>query len=168
MRNGTCQGIGGVGTRVAVKGEQAAHHVLHLRLVGVTVADHRLLYLQRRIFSNFQPADNQCRDRRATGLTEQQSRLRIDVHKNDFNRRLVRLVLRDQLTQPSMNRSQSLRQGGIGIGLDAAAREVDQRIAAFFDDAKPGHPQAGIDAEDSQQLIGRVFRRTHLTFPRAK
>jgi hypothetical protein len=70
--------------------------VLHLHLVGVTVADHRLLDLQGGVLGDFEAADDQRGDRRATRLAEAQRRLWIDVDEDNFDRRLVGLVAGDQ------------------------------------------------------------------------
>ena len=60
----------------------------------------------------------------AARLTEQQRRLRIDVDENDFDHRLIRLVLRDEFAQPSVDRSQPRRQRRLGVGLDATAGQI--------------------------------------------
>lgn len=65
--------------------------MLHLRLVGVAVADHRLFDLQGGVFGDLDAAGDQRGDRRATGLAEEQGRLRVGVHKDDFDDGLIRL-----------------------------------------------------------------------------
>ena len=52
MRNRAGQRIGGIGTWIAGKCEQAGDHGLHLLLGGLAVADHGLLDLHRGVFSH--------------------------------------------------------------------------------------------------------------------
>ena len=136
--------------------------MLHLLLGRLAVADHRLLDLQRRIFSNFETTGNQAGNRRATRLTKQQRGLRIDVDKNDLDRRLIGLVTLDQFAQAGVDGSQPLRQGILAIGFDAAAANIGQPAPGFFNHTKTGHTQARVDAEnaDARELC-RVQRRDH-------
>lgn len=48
---GAGEGVGGIRIRIAGQGQQPAYHVLHLRLVGVPVADDCLLDLQGVVYS---------------------------------------------------------------------------------------------------------------------
>ena len=79
--DGAGEGIGGVGSGFAGQRQQTAHHVLHLRLGCVPVADHRLLDLQGRVFGDFDAVGDEGRDGGAAGLPEEQGRLRVDVDK---------------------------------------------------------------------------------------
>ena len=67
--------------------------MLHLNLVRVSVADHRLLDLQGRIFGDFDTAGDQRGDCSTARLAEQQGRLGVNVHEDDFDDSLIRFVL---------------------------------------------------------------------------
>ena len=71
----------------------------------MAVTYHRLLDLQGSIFGHLQPATYQTSNRSAARLPKKQGRLRVNVHKDDFDDRLIRLILRDYFTQAGMNRS---------------------------------------------------------------
>ena len=129
--------------------QQATHHVHDLALVGVAVTDDRLLDLQGGVFGDLDAASDERRDRRATRLTEQQGRLRIDVHENDLDDRLSRLVLGDEFAQAGVDGSQAARQGRLGVSFDAAAGEVRQGVAGLLDDPKTGDAQSRIDSQNA-------------------
>jgi hypothetical protein len=136
MRNRAGQGIGGIRARFGRQGQQALHHVLHLHLVGVTVADHCLFNLQGGVLGDFEATDDQRGDRRATRLAEAQRRLWIDIDEDNFDGCLVGLVAGDQRQQFGVYRPQAAGQRGAGIGLDAAAGQIGQPVAVFFRSAR--------------------------------
>src|SRR5437763_1394002 len=156
MADRASERIGGVGRRVAGQGEQAPHHVLHLPLSGVAVADHRLLDLERGVLRDRQAGEHRCADRRAARLPERERRLRIGVDEHYLDRDLARGVRRDDAVQPLEDRFQPGRQVA-GAGFDAAARHVAQPRAARLDHSEAGDPQPGIDAEDSQSITAVVY-----------
>ena len=88
--------------------------------------------------------------------------MRIDVDKNDLDRRLIGPVTLDQFAQTGVDGSQPLRQGILAIGFDAAAANIGQPAPGFFNHTKTGHTQARVDAEnaDARELC-RVQRRDH-------
>lgn len=76
--------------------------------------------------------------------------MRVNVHEDDFDDRLVGLVLRDQFAQAGIDGLQALRQRGFGVGLDAAAGDIGKVVAGLFDQAETGDAQTGVDAEDAR------------------
>ena len=151
VTNGAGQRIGGIGSRCAWQAQKLHHHVLHLFLGRLAVADHRLLDLQRRVFGNRQPGMDQRAERRTARLAKEQRRLRVDVDEHLFDRRLIGCVGRDDLADAGEKCLDSLRQRLPVVRLDAAARHIDQLVAVFLDDAKAGHPQTRVDAEDARR-----------------
>jgi len=129
--------------------------VAHLVLGRVAVADHGLLYLQRRVLGHGQAGDDGSADRRAAGLSQRQRRLGIGVDEDLFDGDLDRRVRGDHLVQPLEDGLQPHREIA-GTGLDAAARHVHEPVVDRIDDAEPGHLQARIDAEDSQSITAVV------------
>ena len=156
--NGAGQGVGGVGSRFAGQREQATHHMLHLRLGRVAVADHGLLDLQRRVFGDLDAFGDEGRDGGAPGLSEQQGRLRIDVDENDLDHGLAWGVTGDEFADSGVDRPQSGGQAGFGVSADATAGDVAQSLAADVDDAKAGAAQPGIDAQDARRRVARGER----------
>src|SRR5467141_4253347 len=151
--------IGGVGRRIARKGKQAPHHVLHLLFFGVAVTDHRLLDLQRGVLRNRKPGEHRSADSGAARLPERKRRLRIGVDEHYLDRDLAGSVRRDDAVQPLEDRLQPGRQVA-GSRLDASARNVAQLRAARLDHSEAGDPQPGIDAEDSQSITARSEEHT--------
>ena len=86
MADGAGERIRGIRSGRSRQLEQALDHLLDLSLVGLAVADHRLLDLQRRVFGHRQVPRHRTADHRAAGLAEQQRRFRIDVHEDDLDR----------------------------------------------------------------------------------
>jgi hypothetical protein len=147
--------IGGVGGWIARQREQALHHVLDLLFLGVAVADHRLLHLERSVLGDRQAGENRGADRGAARLPEGERRLRVDVDEHLLHRHLDRPVLRDDLAQPIEDRFQP-RGRFTGARFDAAARDVEELGTVFLDDAEAGDAQPGIDAENSQSSTAVV------------
>lgn len=151
--DGAGQGVGGIGAGFSVQSQQAANHVLNLCFSRMTIADDGLLDLQSRIFGNFKPPSNQGRNGGSAGLSEQERRLRIDVHKDDFNDRLIGLVLGEQFAQAGMDGSQTNGQRSLGIGLDTPAGDVGQFVTGFLDDAEAGNTQSRINSENADRVF---------------
>ncbi|KAG0162152.1 hypothetical protein DFQ30_003025, partial [Apophysomyces sp. BC1015] len=80
-------------------------------------------------------ARHQPADRGATGLPQQQRRLRVHIDEYFFDCRLVRAVRADQRRHTVEDRAQAARQIGVH-GADYAARHVRERVSVLFDDAK--------------------------------
>jgi hypothetical protein len=68
-------------------------------------------------------------DRRPARLAEQQRRLRIDVDEDLLDRRLVRLIGGDHLTDAGEQRLDTFGQALLVVRLDAAAGHIDQLLA---------------------------------------
>ena len=106
--------------------EEAPHHVLHLLLGGVAVADHRLLHLQRGVLGDRQPGDHRRADRGAARLAERERRLRVDVDEHLLHRDLERPV------QPAWKeRPHPLRDALVQVTLEQA-HHVGELIAMFW------------------------------------
>ena len=67
--------------------------MLYLFFVGVAIANDGLLDLQGRIFGDLEPTGHQRRDKRPSSLTKEQRGLWVNVNKDDFDDRLIWLVL---------------------------------------------------------------------------
>src|SRR5262249_30202761 len=133
--------------------EQPLHHVLHLLLARVALADDRLLHLERGVFGDRQPGVDRRADRRAARLAERERRGRVDVDEDLLERDLLRAVLLDHLAQVREDRAQALGQTHVA-GFDATARDVGEAGAVFLDDAEPGDAQTRIDAKYPQGWTG--------------
>src|SRR5215471_9156985 len=139
--------------RVAGELEQALDHMLHLLLARVTVADHRLLHLQRGVFGHGQPRVDRGADRGTARLAEGERGGGIGVDEDFLDRDLLRAVLLDHLAQVREYRSKSLGQARVAR-LDAAARDVGDGRAVLLDDSEPGDAQTRIDAKYPQRGAG--------------
>ena len=147
--------VGRVGRGIARQREQAPHHVLHLLLGGVAVADHRLLDLQRGVLGDRQAGEHRGADRGAARLAERERRLRVGVDEHLLDRDLAGRVRGDDLVQTFEDRFQP-RGELAGAGLARSRSPRREAGIAGFDDAESGDLQPGIDAEDSQfSLVSR-------------
>src|SRR5262245_22988190 len=133
----------------AREAEEPLHHVLNLILARVPVADHSLLYLERRVLRDRQPRVDRGADRRAARLAERQSRCGIDAEENLLEGDLLGPVLLDHFTQVLENRFQASRKIG-GARLDAAACDIGEARAVFLDDPESGDAQTRVDAKYPQ------------------
>ena len=95
VTNRARQCVSGIGLRRRWQGQQSFDHLLDLFLFRVAIADHGLFNLQGGVFEYRKLLRHCCADRHATRLTEQQSRLRVNVDENFLHRHLLRLIGRD-------------------------------------------------------------------------
>ena len=87
-RHGEC--VGRIGLAAVAAGQQPLHHQLHLRLFGVTGADHGLFDEVGRIFGDRKPTLGRGEQHDPASHAEPQGRGRVAVDKGLFDRRLVR------------------------------------------------------------------------------
>ena len=73
------------------------------------IANHRLLYLQRGVFSDAQALDDRGAYCGAARLSEQQRRLRVDVDEYLFHRHLRRAVGCNHFAQVGKDGAQPVR-----------------------------------------------------------
>ena len=66
--------------------EQEAYHMLHLRFLGGTGADHGLLNLPGRILENLQTSTGCRNNRRASGMSKLQCGCGVSRHEHLFDR----------------------------------------------------------------------------------
>src|SRR5882672_10707056 len=153
VADGAGERVGGIRGGRAGELQQPLHHVLHLFLAGVAVADHRLLHLQRGVFRDWQARVDRGADRRAARLAERERRRGIDVDEDFLDGDLLRPVFADHLAQVLEDRSQA--PGKVcTAGFDAAARDVNNVRAVLFDDPEPGDAQTRVDAKYPQGWTG--------------
>ncbi len=141
------------------KSEQAHHHLLHLFLLRLAVADDRALHLQCRVLGDRELVGDERRERGAARLAEQQRRLRVDVDEHDLDRRARRRVARGDLAHAVEDDLEP--PGKVGHrhrgGADRSARHVAEPAAGAIDDAEARRAKSGIDAEHAH---GRHWNRT--------
>src|SRR5687768_2883232 len=148
--------IGRIRRGVARKRKQALHHVLHLLLRRVAIADDRLLDLQRGVFRDRQAGEHCGADCRAARLAERERGLGVRVHEYFLDCDFARAVRRDHFLEPVEDGLQPRRQIA-AAGFDAAARDVEQARILGFDDAESRDLQSGIDTKDSQSTTAVVY-----------
>ena len=142
-RNG--KRIGGIRLAAVAPRQQAAHHQLHLRLLGVTGADHCLFDKVRRIFGDRKPAFGRGKQHHPASNAEPQGRRRIAVDKSFFDRGLVRAKALDNGSDLPEQRNEPRRQRLIGGGMNDAVGNVGQAVAGHIDNPPPGMTQPGIE-----------------------
>ena len=159
MADRQAERVGGVRAWQAGQGEQAHHHLLHLFLLRLAVADDRPLHLQRGVFGDRELVGDERRERRSPRLPEQQRRLRIDVDEHDLDRRAGRPVARRDLAHAVEDDLQPPRQVGERDrgGADRSARHIAEPPAVAVDDAEAGRAKSGVDAENAH---ARHWNRT--------
>ena len=133
-------------------------HVLHLNLGSFAVTDHGLLNLQSGVFGNLDAPGDEAGNRCAARLSEQEGGLGVDVHEDDFDHRLIRPILADELPDPGMDRPQPFGEGFVGIRPNAAARNIQELAAGFLDDTEPRDTQPRIDTQDTDSVRGRLVQ----------
>ena len=144
------QGVGGVGLQAAVQAEQYPHHVLDLRLVCGTAADHGLLDFSGRVFGDFETTGDDSADRGAACLAELERRIRVACHKHPLDRHLGRSPGRDQFAYFLEDLAQAQREALVGEQLDGAMKNVGATaIGIGVDDADAGTLTARVDTENA-------------------
>ena len=155
MRHRDGERVGGVlGLRIGLR-QQHADHQADLRLLGVAGADDRLLHQVRRVFGDQHAGLRRHQQRDAARLPELQRRDRVAVDEGRLDRGLVGPEFVDDARQPVMDRHQPLGERELLVGLDRAARQVDQPVALAADQAPAGAAEARVDAEDANRLCHR-------------
>ena len=115
------------------------------------MADDRLLDLQRGVLGDRKISQHRRRNCRAACLTEQKRRMRIDVDEHLLDCDLGRTVLADHAAEITEDDVQPFGQLADGVA-HAAARDVLELPSGRDDQAKTGHPQAGINAQDPTRV----------------
>jgi hypothetical protein len=146
----TSQCVRRVARRGDVERQQALHHCLHLALVRLPEASHRLFDAQRGVFVHRETACDGSADRRAAGLPEQQCRLRIDVDEDFFHCRNVRPRGTDHFVECAQDGAETLVQFAARHP-DHAGGDTGQARALRFDHAIAGTVQARVDPKDAQR-----------------
>jgi hypothetical protein len=122
---------------------------------------HRLLHLQRGVLGHREVVVDQRGHAGATRLPQQQRRLRVDVDEDDFDRRRIGLVARDDFRDAVEQHLEPRRQvaGAQVPGADGAAGHVAQRMAVRIDHAEAGGRQAGVDTENAHVCQALKYQR---------
>ena len=152
MTNSAGKRIRCIRAGTAGKFQQTLHHFLHLLFFCVTVADYRLLDLQRGVFSDDQIVQHRRANRRTTGLSEHQRGFGIDVDEYLLDCDLIGTMLGDDFIEMIHDGFQAQRQFAVRC-LDAAAADVSQTAAGFVDDPETGDAQAGVYAKDTDLWV---------------
>ena len=138
VADGASQRVRRVGRGRCWELQQPLDHLLHLFLGRMTIAHHRLFYLQRGVFRHLQIGGDGGANRRAACLSEQQGGFRIDVDKHLFHRHVLGLMLLDDFGEAVENGFEPLRQCRIRR-FDTAAGDVSELVPGLVDDAKSGN-----------------------------
>ena len=106
MANGYRQSVRGVvGLGWLVEGEQDGDHLLNLELIGPTVADDRLFYLEWSVLMDGHPTDNSRQDHDSSHVTEFQRALDVRRVEHVLHHHLVGVAsihdLKHALVDPS-------------------------------------------------------------------
>ena len=128
VANGARKRVGGVCGGRAGEPEEPLHHLLHLHLLRVTVADHGLLDLERGVLGDRQARVNGSADRSASRLAERERRGGIDVDEDFLQRDLLGAVLADDFSQSREDRLQAV--GQIGQVSQGSITALNQSISA--------------------------------------
>src|SRR5205823_14708110 len=94
----------------------------------------------------------------AARLSEQQRRIRIDIDEDFFDGDLDRADLGDHVRDVTRDDAEAYRHAR-SIRANAAARDIDERAAMNFKNAKTGYAETRIDAEDAAKGHSRTIRR---------
>src|SRR6266567_633807 len=157
MADGASQRVGRVGRRRRRQREEPLHHLLHLALGRLAVADDRLLDLQRGVFGDRKIGEHRRADRRAARLTQKQRRAWIGVDEHLLDRDLRRTVLDDHAPEITDDYLQPFGQLADSVA-HAAAGDVLELPAGRHDQPEPCYPQSRIDAENASSVASRGQR----------
>ena len=144
VTKGHTQRIRCIGLQLALQTQQDANHMLHLVFLGTPFTYQGLLDLARRIFINRDPVRNDGTDRGTTGLSEFQRRIGILVHKNLFDRQLIRIEFADHLANTLENLLQAVRKAFAGHS-NTTAGNVLGSVGCGIDDTKTSDSRPGIN-----------------------
>ena len=137
----------GVGTRV--EPEQQLHHLLHLRLLGAPVADHRALDLGRRVLDDRHAGLDRRQHRDAARVPELQRAAHVDGVEQVLDGDAVGpAVARAASVSSRWMRREPVGERGAGPARDGAAADQPVAAAVALDAAVAGALRAGVDAED--------------------
>src|SRR5579871_2667123 len=146
-RHGQC--VRGIGTADHCAGQQAAHHHLHLFLLGPASADDSQLHGLGGVFGHRHTDQCGRQQRHSPGVAQFQRRRAIAVDIGFLDRRLVRPMQRHQIGQGVMQHLQALWDAGRAVRGDHPIGNVPQAVAIGLDDAPTGEAQSRIDSEQS-------------------
>ena len=149
------QRVGGVWRFRLGLWQQYLQHHQYLVLVGMAGADHRLLHLVRRIFSNRYPEHRGREHRNPPRLTELQRGHAVLVDEGLLDRGFRRIEIAEHGGKPLVNRQQPGGERQAIGRLHRAAADENQPVALDLDDAPAGAAQARIDAQDSDRVANR-------------
>src|SRR5579884_3340093 len=148
--------VGGVRRAAAAARQQLPHHQLHLGLVGMADADHRLLDQIGRIFRDRQPALGRSQQDDAARQSELQGRGRILVDKALLDRRLIRAEAVEHRPDLPEQGNQAPRQRLVGGGMHDAVPDMNETVPLNIDDPPAGVPQSGIEPDDAHPSVSPV------------
>ncbi len=129
------QGVGGVvgQRRRVVHRQRAAHHKLHLRLVGAPVTGHGEFHMRGRVFKKLEMVGGRGQQRHRAGLSQPEGALDVGGDKAPLQAHRVGRILIDKFVQALVNRQQLVAVNGVGIGPDHTGRDMVDRAALPFD-----------------------------------
>ena len=129
--------------------EQQLHHLLHLRLLGASIADDGALDLCRRVFGHRQPGLGGGEQGHATRVPELQGAAGVDGVEDGFDRHAVRMAVLEVAAQLRVDDEEAIGKGQAGGGGNGTARDEMMTAAVALDTAPPGADRTGIDPENS-------------------
>ena len=133
---------------------EALHHVLHLLLCRVSVADHRLLHLQGGVLGDRQAGQHCGADRGAARLPQRERGLRIGIHENFLHRDFARHVRGNHFLQAFQDGLQARGEvAGAGLRNRSRCNEGEFRSLSI---TRIRHLQTRIDPRDPQSTTAVV------------
>lgn len=133
--------------RDARQTKQQLHHALHLLLISLSVARHRLLDLQRRVFRDGQPRLVEREQHHAARLPHAHRGARVRGEEQRLDRGSVWLPRCDERLKLLVQRCQPLREWLTFWRFDHAVGErLERAIAPFVHHAVAARRQTGVNA----------------------
>src|SRR5882672_6118621 len=157
VADGDRQRIGGIGGLQQAARQQATHHHLDLRLLGMAGADDRLLDQVGGIFGDREPGQRRHQQRHAACEAELQRGRSVLIDEGLFDRGLLRLVVRDHLGERVVEFHQPLGHRAVGGRMDRAVGDVAEARAIHIDHAPAGVAQPRIETEQADHAVNRAM-----------
>ena len=143
------QRVGGIGAGDLDPGKLQAHHVVDLRLGGMSHAHHGLFHRIGRVFSDHQPGLRRHQKGYSARLTQLQRGHRVLVDEGMLHRRGIGGIAAHHFGQLRMERDQPLRQFAVlRVRVADAIGDMRQPRPVHVDHPPAEVPQARINPEN--------------------